>query len=214
MMSRYRSRKFFWIVQVYALWCLVLSYMSDSAYGCDPDGPIKQFPHCIGYWPPEYSPKSLKSIDYFNYTPTMSTKVEDLKTSTIAQERTIQVSILLPNNFDKKDIKDIIEDSEKKENELIKTNSSTSLNRYVGLDHIASAQKRSGMGLLVGFQTIRDKNLIRNDIFFNITLRDSKCNSMYGQKTFLDAYTEKVHVLFGPACDLSLGKPIRNILFF
>ena len=202
-MARYRSCKLFWIFQVSSLCCLVLLYMSDCAYGCDPDGPINQFPHCIGYWPPEYSPNSLKSIDYFNYTPTMSSNVDDLKMSTIAQERTIQVSILLPNSFDKKDIKDIIEDSEKKEN-----NFNTSLNRYVGLDHLASAQKRSGMGLLVGFQTIRDKNVIRDDIFFNITLRDSRCTSMYGQKTFLDAYTEKVHVLFGPACDFSLGKPL------
>ena len=48
--------------------------------------------------------------------------------------------------------------------------------------------------------------MIRDDIFFNITLRDSKCDSTFGQKTFLDAYTEKSHVLFGPACDLSLGK--------
>ena len=209
MMARYRSRKFVWIFQVSSLCCLVLLYMSDRAYGCDPNGPIKQFPHCIGYWPPEYSPNSLKSIDYFNYTPTMSSNVDDLKMSTIAQERTIQVSILLPNSFDKKDIKDIIEDSEKKEN-----NFNTSLNRYVGLDHLASAQKRSGMGLLVGFQTIRDKNIIRDDIFFNITLRDSRCNSMYGQKTFLDAYTEKVNVIFGPACDLSLGKSICKILYF
>ena len=203
MMSRYRSRKFFWIFQVSSLWCLVLLYISDCAYGCDSDGPIKQFPHCIGYWPPEYSPNSLKPIDYFNYTPAMSTNVEDLKTSTIAQERTIQVSILLPNSFVPKDIEEIIIKSEEKE-----TNLNTGLNRYVGLDHLATAQKRSGMGLLVGFQTIRDKNLIRDDIFFNITLRDSKCHPMYGQKTFLDAFAEKVHVLFGPACDFTLGKPI------
>ena len=225
--SKSCSCKLFWISHMYFLWCVVLLHPCDYAYGYDSSGIIQQFPHSVGYWPPEYNPHSINSVNYYNYTPTMSTNVEDLQMSTVAQERTIQVSILLPHSFTKHDRKDIIDDCENKE---CKTDESTncklnnncsvtcpSLNRNVGLEHIAFAQKRSGVGLLVGFQTIREKNLIRDDIFFNITLRDSKCHGTYGQKTFLDAYSEKVHVLFGPSCDLSLGKyrsiKMVNVIF-
>ena len=204
MLFRHRTCIQLWISHVPFLWFLVLLYISGYTSGCDSSGPIKQFPHCIGYWPPEYNPKLIESINYNNYTPTMSTSVEDLKASTISQERTIQVSILLPDSFTKNDIKEIIKGVEEKEMK----NDTKILNRNVGLEHIAFAQKRSGMGLLVGFKTIREHNLVRDDIFFNITLRDSRCDSTFGQKTFLDAYSEKVHVLFGPSCDLSLGKYI------
>lgn len=196
--------KLLWKNRTFVLWCLVMIYISDCAYGCDSDGPIKQFPHCIGYWPPEYNPKSMKPTNYYNYTPTMSTNVEDLKMSTMAQERTVQVSILLPDSFHKKDIEAIQGDTFLER--FVNSKTKKYLDRNVGLENLAFAQKRSGMGLLVGFQTIREKNLIRDDIFFNITLRDSKCHQTYGQKAFLDAYFEKVHVLFGPSCDLSLGK--------
>ena len=202
LLSKNRTCILLWIAHVPYLWFLVLLCISDYTSGCDSSGPIKQFPHCIGYWPPEYNPRFIESINYNNYTPTMSTSIEDLKASTVSQERTIQVSILLPDSFTKSDINEIVNGVEEKE---IK-NETKSLNRNVGLEHIAFAQKRSGMGLLVGFQAIRKYKMIRDDIFFNITLRDSKCDSTFGQKTFLDSYTEKVHVLFGPACDLSLGK--------
>lgn len=78
---------------------------------------------------------------------------------------------------------------------------------------LAPSQKRSGVGVLVGFQTAYRLGILRSDLFFNITFRDSKCDGTYGSKSFLDAFVEGVHVLFGPSCEYSLGKLFLFLLY-
>ena len=150
---------------------------------CGEQGVIKMFPHCIGYWPPNYGPENINTTkdDASLYVHRMSEDVSELDRSSYIEQHTIQVSILLPATF-----------TDELEDEFENVT-------------LAPAQKRSGIGTLVGFQTIRDKKLIRDDILFNITLRDSKCDETYGNKGFNDAYSDGVHVLFGPSCDYSLG---------
>ena len=148
---------------------------------------VERFPHRMGYWPPEYNAsildiKSTKG-DYF-YNPTQTAVAKRLKTSVLEQLHTIQVSILLPSNYKRFD----------------------DGNNTIISEALAPAQKRSGIGTLIGFETLRNQKLIRDDILFNITLRDSKCDETYGVKSFLDAYADGVHVLFGPSCDYALGK--------
>ena len=76
---------------------------------------------------------------------------------------------------------------------------------------LPAAQKRSGAGVLLGFQTAQDLGWLPEGVYFNITIRESGCNSTYGLKSFLDAYIENANVLFGPACDYSLGKQQRSV---
>ena len=176
------------------LFCFVTLANCEHANNCDSSGPIETFPHCVGYWPPEYNPDTIDITNTDLYIPTMSANVEDLKQSSVQQKHTIQVSILLPHIEKHDDCTNLIAND----------------------DCLAPAQKRSGIGALIGFRTIRDfstifgfnKTLIRDDILFNITVRNTKCDITYGLKTFLDAFSEGVHVIFGPSCDLSLGKVI------
>ena len=155
-------------IEIVIICSFVLSSYCTNVHNCQSSGMIKEFPHCIGYWPPNYNPSVI------NITNTK----DDI------YNHTIQVSILLPADYNSK--------------EVIKRGNIS--------EKLAPAQKRSGVGTLIGFQTIRDKNLIRDDIIFNITLRDSKCDETYGLKAFLEAYSDEVHVLFGPSCDYSLGR--------
>ena len=67
------------------------------------------------------------------------------------------------------------------------------------------AQKRSGAGILVGFESA-DKQGLLGDLHFNLTFRDTQCDNIYGPKSFTDAIVEGVHVLFGPSCEYALGK--------
>ena len=173
--------KFVLVIEI-LLYFLVTLGNCEHANNCNSSGPIKTFPHCIGYWPPQYNPETIDTANADLYIPTMSANVDDLKKSSVQQKHTIQVSILLPH----------IEDTD---DDLFNVS-------------LAPAQKRSGIGTLVGFRTIREKKLIRDDILFNITLRNSKCDSTYGLKAFLDAFAEGVQVIFGPSCDYSLGKVI------
>ena len=174
---------------------ILVSFVVTISFGahvdtCGSSGVIDEFPHCIGYWPPKFNPSIINSTKSKNtlYIPTMAAFVDDLKQNSVEQQHTIQVSILLPHNFTKDVSKNL------------------DLHGLESLNNLAPAQKRSGIGTLIGFKTIREKNLIRNDILFNITLRDSKCDDTYGLKAFLDAFQDEVHVLFGPSCDYSLGK--------
>ena len=83
-------------------------------------------------------------------------------------------------------------------------------------------QRRAGAGVLVGFQSAKNQGLldsipVRNipekevSVYFNITFRDTRCDNVYGPKTFTDAIVSGVHVLFGPSCDYALGK--NRLLF-
>jgi hypothetical protein len=173
--------KFVLTIEILLVSCVILANCED-VNNCNSSGTFEKFPHCIGYWPPKYNPETIDVTNTDLYIPTMSANVEDLKQSSRQQKHTIQVSILLPH-----------------------TGNADSKYSNVSL---APAQERSGIGILVGFRTIRELKLIRDDILFNITLRDSRCDSTYGLKSFLDAFSEGVHVLFGPSCDLSLGKLI------
>ena len=69
-----------------------------------------------------------------------------------------------------------------------------------------AALKRSGPAILLGFEHAEKRGLFADGVYFNVTFRESGCNSTYGLKSFLDAYIDKVDVLFGPSCDYSLGK--------
>ena len=67
------------------------------------------------------------------------------------------------------------------------------------------AQKRSGAGILAGFESAEKRGLL-GDLHFNLTFRDTQCDNIYGPKSFTDAIVEGVHVLFGPSCEYALGK--------
>lgn len=66
------------------------------------------------------------------------------------------------------------------------------------------AQKKSAPGILVGFQEAEKRGLT-SDLIFNLTFRDSKCDQIYGPKSFTDSIVDGVHVFFGPSCDYTLG---------
>ena len=68
------------------------------------------------------------------------------------------------------------------------------------------AQNKSGPGILAGFQRARDLGILPNDVIFNITFRDSRCDNTYAPKSFIDARFDGVEVLFGPSCEYALGK--------
>lgn len=70
------------------------------------------------------------------------------------------------------------------------------------------AQKRAGVGILVGFETAHRRGLLPQDVFFNVTFRDSRCDNIYGPKSLMDANLAGAHVLFGPSCDYGLGKNV------
>ena len=70
---------------------------------------------------------------------------------------------------------------------------------------LVPAQKRSGPGILAGFEEAKRRNLTQ-DLVFNLTFRDSKCDNTYGPKSFTDAIVDGVEVLFGPSCEYALGK--------
>ena len=179
-------------VAIKILLCFFVTLTScEHVNRCNASGIIEKFPHCIGYWPSNYNPTIIDTSNSDIYTDTMSATVEDLKQLSIEQKHTIQVSILLPYAFRKQ-----------------RASFLGSVELKKALEKLAPAQKRSGIGTLIGFNTIREKKLIRDDILFNITLRDSKCDETYGLKAFLDAFSEDVHVIFGPSCDYSLGKQI------
>lgn len=67
-------------------------------------------------------------------------------------------------------------------------------------------QKRAGVGVLVGLRTAVDRGMVPNDMYFNVTFSDSRCDITYGPKAFIDAVMEGANVLFGPSCEFSLGK--------
>ena len=102
-------------------------------------------------------------------------------------DKIVQVSILLPHDYQ------IFVDSWK---------NSTFEKEEVELE---SAQNRTGPGILAGFQKAYDSGLT-NDIVFNLTFRDTQCDQIYAPKSFTDAILDDVDVLFGPACEYSLGK--------
>ena len=68
------------------------------------------------------------------------------------------------------------------------------------------AQKKSGPGILAGFQSARDLGILPNNVIFNVTFRDSRCDNTYAPKSFTDAILDGVDVLFGPSCEYALGK--------
>ena len=75
--------------------------------------------------------------------------------------------------------------------------------KYAELESID--QRRSGSGILAGFQSASDLGLV-NDVVFNVTFRDTQCDNNYSPKVFIDAMMDGVDVLFGPTCEYALGK--------
>ena len=71
-------------------------------------------------------------------------------------------------------------------------------------------QKRSGIGVLTGLETAVSTVLepfgANPQLYFNVTFFDSRCDIVYGVKHFIDAYMWGANVLFGPACEFSLGR--------
>ena len=80
----------------------------------------------------------------------------------------------------------------------------TKEHKYKNIE-LEAAQKRAGAGILLGFQEA-EKQGLTNEILFNLTFRDSKCDRIYGPKSFTDAIVDGVDVLFGPSCEYALGK--------
>ena len=65
--------------------------------------------------------------------------------------------------------------------------------------------KKTGAGILQGFLEAQTRGLTKG-LNFNLTFRDSGCNSTFGPGSFNNAIFEGVDVVFGPSCEYSLGK--------
>ena len=63
----------------------------------------------------------------------------------------------------------------------------------------------TGPGILRGINEAKSRNLI-NDVVFNVTFRNSGCNSTFGPGSFNNAVFQGVDVIFGPTCEYALGK--------
>lgn len=53
---------------------------------------------------------------------------------------------------------------------------------------------------------IRERNILPNNVEFQLIPYDDHCESAYGSLGVLDGYTECVNVYIGPICDYVLGK--------
>ena len=65
--------------------------------------------------------------------------------------------------------------------------------------------KKTGAGILQGFLEAQNRGLTQG-LNFQLTFRDSGCNSTFGPGSFNNAIFEGVDVVFGPSCEYSLGK--------
>ena len=63
----------------------------------------------------------------------------------------------------------------------------------------------TGPGILRGINEAKSRSLI-NDVVFNVTFRNSGCNSTFGPGSFNNAVFQGVDVIFGPTCEYALGK--------
>lgn len=63
----------------------------------------------------------------------------------------------------------------------------------------------TGPGILYGINEAKSRNLI-NDVVFNVTFRNSGCNSTFGPGSFNNAVFQGVDVILGPTCEYALGK--------
>ena len=70
------------------------------------------------------------------------------------------------------------------------------------------ATERAGSAVLAGFQTAAERGLLDSRLFFNITLRNTRCDSGWAPKSFIDSIVEGVHVMFGPSCEFALGRKV------
>ena len=74
-------------------------------------------------------------------------------------------------------------------------------------------QKRSGAAILVGLEAAAETTAAQ--LFFNVTLMDSKCDNAYVMKPFIDAMFPEssaaagAHVIFGPSCEYCIGERAR-----
>ncbi len=79
---------------------------------------------------------------------------------------------------------------------------------------LEAAQKRAGAGILQGFIEADRRGLFElgagQQLTFNVTFRDSRCDNTYGPKSFTDAIVGGVHALFGPSCEYALGKKAKQ----
>ena len=73
-------------------------------------------------------------------------------------------------------------------------------------DSLVPDVKKAGAGIIQGLETARNRSLINENLKFKLTFRETKCNNIYGPKSFTDAVVEGVDVLFGPSCEYALGK--------
>ena len=73
-------------------------------------------------------------------------------------------------------------------------------------DSLVPDVKKAGAGIIQGLETAKNRSLINENLKFKLTFRETKCNNIYGPKSFTDAVVEGVDVLFGPSCEYALGK--------
>ena len=63
----------------------------------------------------------------------------------------------------------------------------------------------AGAGVLSGLEGAVARG-VAHGVYFNVTLRDSRCNNAYGPKSFTDSVRDGAQVIFGPSCDYALGE--------
>ena len=73
-------------------------------------------------------------------------------------------------------------------------------------DSLVPDVKKAGAGIIQGLETAKNRSLLNESLKFKLTFRETKCNNIYGPKSFTDAVVEGVDVLFGPSCEYALGK--------
>ena len=73
-------------------------------------------------------------------------------------------------------------------------------------DSLVPDVKKAGAGIIQGLETAKNRSLLNENLKFKLTFRETKCNNIYGPKSFTDAVVEGVDVLFGPSCEYALGK--------
>ena len=121
--------------------------------------------------------KNTVTMDPFLWPPPLEEEKNKLTKIANNPETIVQVSILLP----------------------------TQEHKYPDVK-LEPAQNKTGPGILAGFQSARDLGLLPNNVTFNVTFRDSRCDNTYAPKSFTDAILNGVDVLFGPSCEYALGK--------
>lgn len=68
------------------------------------------------------------------------------------------------------------------------------------------SQKRAGVGVLVGLEEAWKRRLLRSDLLFNVTFRDTRCDIGHAGKELIDSLNFGCDIFVGPSCEYALGK--------